>query len=254
MEAQAPRAPGGEKQLRAGVDELTWYHTIELGDGIVTPGFFDHRGDVRHYRLPDDLSGQRALDVGLQDGFWAFELERRGAAVTGIDLERPEDLDWPPRLRPAGVSREGGGFPLADGTAFRFAREALQSQVDRVAVSAYEATPERLGTFDLVFVGSVLVHLRDPMLALERLASLCTGRLILCEPHSRRLRWLPLGNVVQFTGESPYMTWWLPTVRAWTSMIRCAGFDDVRVQGRFDMRFSDDRGGVPHAVLHARRP
>ena len=59
--------------------------------------------------------------------------------------------------------------------------------------SVYEATPEALGgSFDLVFCGSVLIHLRDPMLALERLAALCRGRLILADEYSRRLAWLPL--------------------------------------------------------------
>ena len=63
------------------------------------------------------------------------------------------------------------------------------------ALSVYDATAEALGGgFDLVFCGSVLIHLRDPMLALERLAALCRGRLILAEEYSRRLAWLPFGR------------------------------------------------------------
>lgn len=252
MRAPSDPAPEAAAQLSTKVGELTWYHTLELPEGVVTPGFFDHRPDLHRYRFPDDLSGQRALDVGQQDGYWSFELERRGASVTGIDLDRAEDLDWPPRLSESGTRREEGGFPLADGTAFRLAREALGSSVERLPISAYEVTPETVGTFDLVLVGSVLVHMRDPMLALERLASVCTGRLILCEPYARRLRLVPFGRAVEFTGESPYMTWWIPSVRAWSSMVRCAGFDDVTPRGRFNMHFSDMPGGVHHVVLHAR--
>jgi tRNA (mo5U34)-methyltransferase len=78
-----------------------WYHTVELPDGSATPGWFDLRGQVHHYGLPDSLAGKRCLDVGTWDGFWAFEMERRGGEVVAIDLDHERDLDWPPRRRPA---------------------------------------------------------------------------------------------------------------------------------------------------------
>ena len=69
---------------------LGWYHTIELGDGVVTEGIFDHRPVVDRYMIPADLCGMRCLDVGTMDGFWAFEMERRGAAeVVAADLAAP---------------------------------------------------------------------------------------------------------------------------------------------------------------------
>ena len=61
----------------------------------------------------------RVLDVGTFEGFWAFELERRGAEVVALDVDRIQQLDWPPRLRPAEDGRRGEGFELA--------REALGS-------------------------------------------------------------------------------------------------------------------------------
>jgi tRNA (mo5U34)-methyltransferase len=125
--------------------------------------------------------------------------------------------------------------------------------VESVASTVYEATPERLGgTFDLVFCGSLLMHLRDPVLALERLAALCRGRLVLAEEYSRRLDWIPKLKVAEFRGESPWMTWWIPTTRTWLSMVRCAGFEEVRAHDRFRLRFRDQRGTVPHVVVHAR--
>lgn len=233
--------------------QATWYHTIELAPDLVTEGLFDHRPYVERYGLPDDLEGLRVLDVGAQDGFWSFELERRGADVTALDLDDPAALDWPPRLRAAGVGREEGGFPLAERSAFGIAHDALESSVRRVTCSVYEATPERLGgTFDLVFCGSLLIHLRDPMLALERLAALCHGRLVLAEEYSRRLDWIPGLTLAEFRGESPWMTWWIPSARGWGSMLRCAGFEDVRRHARFLLRFRAQRGGVPHVVMHAR--
>jgi tRNA (mo5U34)-methyltransferase len=240
--------------LRGRAEAVRWYHSIELAPGWVTDGFFDHRSLVDRYGLPADLSGKRALDIGAQDGFWAFELERRGAEVVALDLDDPDKLDWPRHLRPAGVEREGGGFPLADDSAFAIAAAALGSSVAREPLSVYDATPERLGQFDLVFAGSMHVHLRDPVLALERMADLCRGRLVFADARSRRLDWVPFLKLVEFTGESPWMTWWIPTSRATAAMIRCAGFRDVRIHSRFTLPFRHEKGGVPHVVVHASGP
>jgi tRNA (mo5U34)-methyltransferase len=235
-----------EARLRDRLDRVGWYHTQELAPGIVTPGLFDLRPYVSRYGIPDDLSGRRALDVGTFEGFWAFELERRGAEVVALDVDRIQQLDWPPGLRPAGDERRGEGFELA--------ADALGSSVERMGMSVYDATPEELrGTFDLILCGSVLIHLRDPMLALERMARLCRGQLILAEEYSRRLAPLPFA-AAEFRGETPWMTWWRPSIRTWLSMVRCAGFHEVRRHGRFVVRFRGRRRGVPHVVIHARGP
>src|SRR5207247_2720619 len=130
---------------------LGWYHTLEL-PGLTTEGLFDMRPYVGAYGLPVSLAGMRVLEVGTWDGFWAFELERRGAAeVVALDLDDEADLDWPARRRPK-------QFPAARrGDGFRLAKEIRGSKAERVNCSVYHATPEELGTFDLVFCGSVLI-------------------------------------------------------------------------------------------------
>src|SRR5690242_14659327 len=103
-----------------------WYHTLELRPGVWTDGWFDMRPYVKHYGLPDDMSGMRVLDVGTWDGFWAFEMESRGADVVALDLDDEVDLDWPPRLRPDTYPDEprGAGFAIA--------KEMRGSSVERV--------------------------------------------------------------------------------------------------------------------------
>jgi tRNA (mo5U34)-methyltransferase len=239
------------EKLGAGAEEIDWYHTQELAPGLVTPGMFDLRPHVGRYGLPPSMTGLRVLDVGTFEGFWAFEMERRGAAVTGLDIDDVQDLDWPPRLRPKEGGKRGEGFAMA--------RTALGSSVERVAMPIYEATPERLGAFDLIFCGSVMIHLRDPNLALERLAALAApgGRLIFADEYSPkldRLRFLGIGGAAEFLGESPWMTWWRPASRTWATMISCAGWEDVAIHGRFNMDFRTAKGGVPHVVVHAAAP
>lgn len=230
---------------RARVEAQSWYHTIDLGDGLVTPGWFDLRPHVHRYGLPERLAGLRVLDVGTWDGFWAFELERRGAEVVALDVDHEADYDWPPRRRPPEPKA------LDRGSGFRLAAEILGSRVERVACNLYEATPDRLGgTFDLVLCGAVLLHLRDQLLALERLAGLCRGRLVLADEYDRLTSLLPIPVSRYHADREAAVVFWLPSRRTWRRMVWTAGFEDVREHGRFTVRIPGAR--IPHVVVHAR--
>ena len=228
----------------------SWYHTLELGDGVVTDGWFDLRPYVGEYGLPERMDGMRALEVGTWDGFWAFEMERRGAEVVALDLDDERDLDWPPRRRPQTFSEA----PRGEG--FRLAKEALGSKVERVVRSVYHATPEELGTFDLVFCGTVLIHLRDQLLALERIANLCTGTFISAEEYDRVTSMLPF-PVSRFRADRDSdVVFWQPSSRTWKRMLWTAGFDRVVEHGRFTMRAGESAGQeftVRHLVLHGHK-
>jgi tRNA (mo5U34)-methyltransferase len=224
-----------------------WYHTIELAPGRTTNGWFDLRPFVAHYGLPERLDGMRCLDVGTWDGFWAFEMERRGAAeVVALDLDDESDLDWPPRRRPAQFSsaRRGDGF--------RLARELLGSRVERVNCSIYEARPEDLGAFDLVFCGSVLMHLRDQLLALERITALTAGTFVSAEEYDRLAQLVPVPVSRFHADREASVVFWLPSARVWRRMLWTAGFDEVRERGRFTLRATNGLH-VRHVVHHATR-
>lgn len=228
---------------------MGWYHTIELRPGETTDGMFDLRPYVPRYGLPESLAGKRCLDVGTWDGFWAFEMERRGAAeVVALDLEDERLLDWPPRRRPAEFPDEPRGAN------FRVAHEALGSKVKRTVLSVYDATPAEIGEFDLVFCGSVLIHLRDQLLALERIAGLTKpgGIFVSAEAYDPLTSLLPW-SLSRFRADRPKdVVFWEPNRKAWRRMLWTAGFDDVSEYGRFKLKATAG-WSVPHVVHHARR-
>jgi tRNA (mo5U34)-methyltransferase len=214
--------------LQRQVERLPWYHTHDLGDGVVTPGMFDHRAVVDRYLIPGDLSGMRCLDVGTMDGFWAFEMERRGAAeVVAADLASPDDLDWPPRWRER-ITPE-----LDETKAERFAlvRQALGSAVQRVERSVYELDVD-LGHFDLIFCGDLLIHLKDPITALQRMLRVCRGSTIVCTP-VKRFRF-GRGPLVEFDGIDEFQ-WWLLSEAALERMMRAVGFERVELGPSFEL-------------------
>jgi SAM-dependent methyltransferase len=243
--AEGSEVPAGADALRARVDAIEWYHTLELAPGVLTEGMFDLRHAIDRYRLPERLDGLRVLDVGTWDGFWAFEMERRGAAeVVALDLDDERELDWPATRRPATFSdkRRGDGF--------RLAHEVYGSRVRREVISVYEATPDQLGQFDLIFCGSVLIHLRDAILAMERIANLCRGTFITVEAYSR-LAGLSPTPAALFRADRPKdIVFWEPSARTWRRMLQMSGFRSVEQLGKFRLRA---RGGwhVRHVVHHA---
>ena len=61
-------------------EAIRWYHTIDLGGGVVTKGIDETPVRLARLDLPASLAGLSVLDIGAWDGFFSFEAERRGAA------------------------------------------------------------------------------------------------------------------------------------------------------------------------------
>jgi tRNA (mo5U34)-methyltransferase len=164
----------------------SWYHRIDLGDGIETPGPLRMSEYLGYYNFPERMDGMRVLDVGASNGFFAYEFERRGAAeVVAVELPNWKSHDWTPRYRKRLESRdESTKFQLPwrrpkDG--FDVVGEALGStRVKRIRKPVYELSSSDLGLFDIVFSGAMLMHVRDPVLGIQRDAGCCRldGRLI----------------------------------------------------------------------------
>ncbi len=153
------------EETRARVNVLRWYHTIDLGGGVVTNGVDNSPERLARLHLPDSLSGKSVLDIGAWDGFFSFEAERRGASrVVASDYYAWHGLGW------------GTGQGK---TAFELARTVLGSRVEDIDIDVLDLAPERVGTFDVVLFLGVLYHLPNPLLALERVASVTNGMLIL---------------------------------------------------------------------------
>jgi tRNA (mo5U34)-methyltransferase len=234
--------------------DLRWYHTIELPGGTVTPGYFDTRRAATSVPLPSSLRGKRCLDVGTYDGFWAFEMERRGAReVVAVDVLDPRRWDWPADTQPDAVTAIGG--PKEQSVrAFEVAREALGSSVERLDLSVYDLSPETVGEFDVVYCGSLTLHLRDPVGALAAIRGVCRELLVYEDAidvaMTRARRRTP---TAVFDGRGrPW--WWKLNAAGLVRVAESAGFDVVGEPVRFDLPYGagGPEGSDPHAALLAR--
>ena len=216
--------------IGARIANQRWYHSIDLGDGVVTPGLYDLRPVLDRIEFPRTFKGMRCLDVGTRDGFYAFEMERRGATeVVALDIDDPAMLQRPEPAAPDAFALED----LETGrAAFQLAREALGSSVERMPLSVYELDPEKVGTFDFAIIGTLLLHLRDPVGALRAIRRVVNGTLVVADVISLTMTLLsphaPASEVVMKPGR---MFWSVPNVRALRRMVAASGWE-VAATGR----------------------
>lgn len=222
--------PRDRGELRRRAEEHSfWYHTIDLAPGVATPGWFDLRGTVDGLPWPE-VRGKRCLDIGTFDGFLAFEMERRGAAeVVAIDVEDHLNWDWPPDFRGEDLERHPGMSGPPKGSGFRLAKELRDSTVAYRELSIYDLDPDEVGTFDVVVCGSLLLHLRDPLRALEAVRTV-TGDVFLSSEQielglSLLSRRRPL---YRLHGSGAFSQWWTPNAAGHNRMLFAAGFEILR--------------------------
>jgi tRNA (mo5U34)-methyltransferase len=205
-----------KQDLQTKADALRWYHSIDLGQGVVTRGVDNSPERLARLRLPSDLSNRSVLDIGAWDGFFSFEAERRGASrVLATDHYAWHGTGW-------GTGQGKAGFQLA--------RAALNSRVEDLDIDVMDLSLERVGAFDVVLFLGVLYHLPNPLLALERVASVTRGILL-------------LETVVDMVGvnrpaaafypdrelNNDPTNWWGPNHLAVQGMLRSVGFARVDV-------------------------
>ncbi|MFT7619828.1 MAG: tRNA (mo5U34)-methyltransferase [Planctomycetota bacterium] len=78
-------APSTEESKN--IEDIRWFHKIDLGDGRVTDGRVDIATFETLYLFDQlDFQGKSVIDIGCWDGYFSFQAERRGAShVVGFD-------------------------------------------------------------------------------------------------------------------------------------------------------------------------
>ena len=195
-----------------------YWHSFELPDGTEIRGansLESQKVRLGTFNVPQDLRGKRALDIGTWDGWFAFELERRGAEVVAIDV--------------------------IDNPLFRDLHRRFESRVEYRQMDVYDINPAAIGQFDVVLFMGVLYHLKHPLLGLERICSVTRG---MAGVDSFVLQGGFANGVAvdrpimeffehdEFGGQTD--NWCAPNVACLMAFCRTAGFARVVLQGTTD--------------------
>jgi tRNA (mo5U34)-methyltransferase len=235
------------------VEGYQWYHTVDLGDGLITPGIHDYRTLIEHFELSASMDGMRVLDVGPATGFFSFQMEHRGATVVGLEVPSLDGLDRFPGQTVEDTFRNltGINLPLLfDSKASEKRRERLyidlirgpfevcaaqlRSRAERNFMSIYDVSPATVGAFDLVLAANVLLHTIEPMRAIAAIASVCTRDLVIVQDMHGNAADPPALEYVG--GENPdqdNIIWWLPNVACLLQFLRKLKFRNVRCTASF---------------------
>lgn len=234
------------EELQAAVDAVDyWWHSIDLGLGLVTPGAKSASAisrELKSLRLPD-LHGKSVLDIGAYDGYYSFAAERMHAArVVALDrfvwaqdlhgfgkywrecMQRgivPQPVEETPHWQPDRLPGKRG---------FNTAHQALCSSVEAIVDEFMTMDVTRLGKFDVVLFLGVLYHMKDPLESLRRLAQV-TGGLAVIETHAVSLPGYEHLELCEFYSSNQLnrdtTNWWGPNIKAAVGMCKAAGFSRV---------------------------
>ena len=248
-----------------------WWHSIDLGDGVVTPGYktpetLAHELDA--IRLPD-VRGRAVLDIGGWDGFFAFQAERRGASRVAVVDHYMWSMDVPGQQAYWRDCAERGIEPLPyelteywhpetmpGRRGFDTAHKALGSRVEAIALDFMNCDLQEIGEWDVVLYLGVLYHMEDPLRALRRLHAV-TGTSAIVETEAVVIpthrdepfwRFFPGAEL-----NHDISNWWAPTMAGLVGALRSAGFTETTiVQGPpEELLAASTAVGHYRAIVHA---
>lgn len=206
-----------------------WYHAMDLPEIGTMQGAWDLRKTIDEYLGHYDFRGKRCLDIGAASGYLTFEMERRGAAeVVSVDLD-PSAHAW--KIVPfvgldiSHAIEEMAEYVRAWQRAYWLAHRLLGSKARVYYGTAYDL-PAELGTFDVVLIGMMLPHVRDPFRVLEQAAARSSDTIIITQQAS--LDPEPLAHFMSDPAtDLPNNAWWSMSEACVERMLAILGFELV---------------------------
>jgi len=213
------------------VASYIWWHSIDLGNGIVTNGVNTlETMELRYQQTFSkiDLVGRTVLDVGTWNGGFAVEAWRRGASsVTGLD-----HFTWNnPYFRGRDTFNLTSSMTGAS-------LKAIDRDLDDPKLDLSD-----IGKFDVVLFLGVFYHLKNPLSALREVSGTVKDVLAL-ETHLERFS-EDRPAMVFFPGAElagDATNWWGPNTACIVELLKLMGFARIEISAGFG-----DTRGLFHA-------
>jgi tRNA (mo5U34)-methyltransferase len=225
----------GDQALVDEIRSLKWFHSIDLGNGLVTPGSvpLETLTAMASVIFSEPVKGKSVIDIGCWDGYFAVEAARRGArSVLATD-----DFVW------------RAGYTKRRNT--EIAAELAAPSVLKVKqIDVLDISPETVGAHEVVIFTGVLYHMRHPLLALEKAASVCS-ELLIVETHIESMNEARPAMIFypgKELADDP-TNWWGPNTPCVEAMLRDQGFPWIR----YTQRPGTPPGHPIRGIFHARR-
>lgn len=224
-----------------------WYHSFYFDNGFSQKGDYDIGRNIDAYKFPVDMSGMKVLDLGTGSGWFATYFEQLGAEVTTVDARGYSDFDvWGRPFYPEIVNEKSQPDRIIDdkpiyyspvSKGFWMMKDILGLKAKYVNSRIYDLTPELFNgeKFDLVFMGALLMHVRDPIGALMAARRVCKGKMITNSLKSNN-DGESVPPVMEFLNSpTDSINWWRPNKRCLSMITEAAGFSKVKIEHTVDI-------------------
>lgn len=278
-----------ENRLNSLISEVKWYHTFELHNNTIIKGRFNHKPFLKYYGFPKSLKNQDILDVGAADGFFSFVFERRGARnVLAVDTSK-FDGSLPIDPTPTRKEKFKKKYSIYKNLCEKFqdvlellnlsglnklliVKDLLESNISFKNLSIYDL--DSLGKkFDLVFCGDLFKHLKNPIVAMEKLVSV-TNKLCIISTNSYASKtgriWLTIERIlkkifticdlkdfiidpyrkVEYLGNYSGSAFFKFHPLSFKEALLASGFKKVSIFSKFNL--PDNTNTLPHTVFHCK--
>ena len=190
VSVSAGEAPYAAPRVVTRLEDCFFYHTIEIpGHGLVE-GPWDLRAGIDDYLGHLDVRGKRVLELGTATGFVCFHMERQGAEVIAYDLSPQhahlQNVVVFPDDDLRRMAAEYSSLIHLVNNGWWLCHRALGSSA-RVVYGDVHDIPASIGTVDVATFGALLLHLRDPFLALASALRMVREAVVVTEPF-----WMPV--------------------------------------------------------------
>lgn len=168
------------------LSECYFYHVMDLPKVGTVGGAWDLRGRFDDYIGQNAMAGKSVLDIGTAAGFLTFEAEKRGARVVSFDMDDKRRQHFLPyKGHICYEDKEKYAQQLNEGymawkKGYWFAHRALQSKASVYYGDIYDL-PRELGRFDVVIAGCIMMHLANPIQALESISRVSADKIVIID-------------------------------------------------------------------------
>jgi SAM-dependent methyltransferase len=219
------------------LEKIKWFHTMDL-NGYITKGLCDWRPYKKNFFLEKTIN-KTVLDVGAGDGYFSFEMEKIGAHVTATEIDSQLNRD----NYNFGLENIKSKHSLIDGYSFKAASLKINSSIKLISSNIYDIDKDVSEKFDVVFCSDVIMHLTDPIKALQNIHKISKKYLILGNPINHMpirgqgkkkgiknifknilLKLLNEDPYILFQGHTSRNIFWLPTTKGIEAMLNSCGF------------------------------
>ncbi len=190
-----------------------WFHSFKFDDGEEIDGVIPYKilKDRESLLSKVDMVNKTVLDIGCWDGYYSAYAAKVGASnVMGIDVGPWNSKSWEDKFD------------------YVMYKNKL-TNVNRKTISVYDVGGS---PFDVVMFMGVLYHLKHPLLALENVRKITSGKMIIetyisCQDVGYPAMKFYPGKELN----NDPTNWWAPNITCLEDMLKTVGFSKLEIVG-----------------------